>query len=84
MADSIDKVHSREESVTMKVIVTGGAGFIGSHIVDLLIARGDRVVIIDNLSSGKKEHIHPEAKWIEMDLNSYRLFNQMGRGNSYP
>jgi UDP-glucose 4-epimerase len=73
MADSIDKVHSREESVTMKVIVTGGAGFIGSHIVDLLIARGDRVVIIDNLSSGKKEHIHPEAKWIEMDLTNPEL-----------
>ena len=38
----------------MKILITGGAGFIGSHIVDALIARGDRVAVIDNLSTGKK------------------------------
>lgn len=41
----------------MNCIVTGGAGFIGSHVVDALIARGDRVTVIDNLSSGKRSNL---------------------------
>jgi UDP-glucose 4-epimerase len=41
----------------MKALVTGGAGFIGSHLVDALLARGDRVVILDDLSSGKRENL---------------------------
>ncbi|MBA4602994.1 NAD-dependent epimerase/dehydratase family protein [Thermoactinomyces mirandus] len=52
----------------MKIIVTGGAGFIGSHIVDLLAERGDQVVVIDNLSSGKKEQVHPDARLVQMDI----------------
>lgn len=44
-----------------KVIVTGGAGFIGSHIVDLLVSDGYEVHIIDNMSAGKKENINPNA-----------------------
>jgi len=44
-----------------KIIVTGGAGFIGSHIVDRLIAEGYEVHIIDNLSSGKREHVNEKA-----------------------
>ena len=44
-----------------KVLVTGGVGFIGSHIVDLLIVQGYKVVIIDDLSSGKKEDIIPSS-----------------------
>ena len=43
----------------MKILVTGGAGFIGSQIVNLLIKRNDTVVIIDNLSTGKKERVNP-------------------------
>ncbi|MFA5415544.1 MAG: NAD-dependent epimerase/dehydratase family protein, partial [Methanoregula sp.] len=43
----------------MKYIVTGGAGFIGSHIVEALANRGDEVVILDNLFSGKKKNIEP-------------------------
>ena len=39
----------------MKILITGGAGFIGSHIVDLLISKNHQVAIIDNLSTGKKE-----------------------------
>jgi UDP-glucose 4-epimerase len=42
-------------------MVTGGAGFIGSHIVDSLIAEGHRVAVVDNLRTGRKENIHPEA-----------------------
>lgn len=57
----------------MKVLVTGGAGFIGSHIVDLLIQRGDEVIIIDNLSTGKEEQIHPQARFYCIDLNDPRL-----------
>ena len=41
----------------MNCVVTGGAGFIGSNLVDALVARGDRVAVIDNLSSGKLENL---------------------------
>ena len=51
-----------------KVIVTGGAGFIGSHLVDELIKQGVEVTILDNLSTGKKENINPKAEFIECDI----------------
>mgnify|MGYP001590781276 CR=1 FL=1 len=51
-----------------KIIVTGGAGFIGSNIVDALIQKGHEVLIIDNLSTGKKENINPKAKFFQVDL----------------
>ena len=41
----------------MRSIVTGGAGFIGSHLIDRLVARGDEVLVLDNLSSGKAEFL---------------------------
>ena len=52
----------------MKYTVTGGAGFIGSNLVDELISRGHEVVVIDNLSSGKKENINPKATFVEADI----------------
>ncbi len=52
----------------MKILVTGGAGFIGSHIADSLIKEGHKVVILDNLYSGKRENINPEAQFIKMDI----------------
>ncbi|MHA2039528.1 MAG: SDR family oxidoreductase [Promethearchaeota archaeon] len=52
----------------MKVLVTGGAGFIGSNIVDRLIDEGYEVVVIDNLSSGKKRNIRKEAKFYTVDI----------------
>ena len=53
-----------------KIIVTGGAGFIGSHLVDALIKRGDEVIVIDNLSGGKKENVNPQAKFYQLDLRA--------------
>ena len=41
----------------MRALVTGGAGFIGSHLVDALVARGDEVVVIDDLSTGRRENL---------------------------
>jgi UDP-glucose 4-epimerase len=53
-----------------KAIVTGGAGFIGSHIVDKLIEQGVEVTILDDLSTGKIENINPKAKFIECDIST--------------
>ena len=52
----------------MRAIVTGGAGFIGSHLVDALLARGDEVLVIDNLARGGRERVPPEAELIERDI----------------
>jgi len=52
----------------MKILVTGGAGFIGSHIVDSLLNRGEEVHIVDNLSTGKYENINPGAIFHDMDI----------------
>ena len=51
-----------------KVLVTGGAGFVGSTLVDTLIEQGIDVVILDNLSTGKRENINPKATFIECDI----------------
>lgn len=57
----------------MKVLVTGGCGFIGSHITDKLIERGHDVVVIDNLSTGKLDNLNSKAKLIEMDIRDANL-----------
>ncbi|MCX7770317.1 MAG: GDP-mannose 4,6-dehydratase [Proteobacteria bacterium] len=54
----------------MKILVTGGAGFIGSHVVDGYIKKGYEVVIIDNLSSGKWENINKKAKFYLLDIRN--------------
>ncbi len=54
----------------MNIMVTGGAGFIGSNIADRLVSSGHKVVIVDNLSTGKREYINTKAKFYEMDINS--------------
>lgn len=52
------------------VLVTGGAGFIGSHLVDTLVARGDTVVVADDLSTGSKANVHPKARLEVVDVAS--------------
>lgn len=52
----------------VKILVTGGAGFIGSHIVDKYIEMGHRVVVLDNLSRGSRRNLHPRAKFYRVDL----------------
>ncbi|HEY3069433.1 MAG TPA: NAD-dependent epimerase/dehydratase family protein [Gaiellaceae bacterium] len=52
----------------MRAIVTGGAGFIGSHLVDVLVARGDEVTVVDNLSSGRRERVNDGARLVEADV----------------
>jgi UDP-glucose 4-epimerase len=54
----------------LKVLVTGGAGFIGSHIADRLVADGHELVIVDDLSTGHVEHLHKKARFYQMDLQS--------------
>ncbi len=54
----------------MKIVVTGGAGFIGSHLVDRLVLEGHEVAVIDNLSTGKRKNLNRAAKFYKMDIQS--------------
>lgn len=57
----------------MKIMVTGGAGFIASHVVDALIAAGHDVCIVDNLSTGRRQNINPQARFYQVDIRSADL-----------
>jgi UDP-glucose 4-epimerase len=57
----------------LKILVTGGAGFIGSHVVDSLVAQRHEVVILDNLSTGSLDNVNPRARLIEMDITDPRV-----------
>lgn len=57
----------------MKVLLTGGAGFIGSHVVDGLLENGYQVVVADNLSSGSPRNLNPRARFYELDICDPKL-----------
>ncbi len=57
----------------MKILITGGAGFIGSHIADNFIGQGHKVIILDNLSMGRRENLNPKAKFYLMDIRSQEV-----------
>ena len=64
----------------MKYLVTGGAGFIGSHLVDKLIEDGHSVAILDNLSTGQKENINPRAEFHLADIVNFTDIQALFRG----
>ena len=59
----------------MRITVTGGAGFIGSHLVDRLIEDGHTVQVIDNLYTGNKKFVHSKAQFIELDIRDPKLYS---------
>ena len=64
----------------MKILVTGGAGFIGSHIAEYLVQRGDDVTVLDNLNTGKKENlakINDKINFVNGDIRDYKLLEQL-------
>lgn len=52
----------------MKILVTGGAGFIGSHVVDAFLANGHNVVVVDDLSTGRQQNLNPNARFYQFDI----------------
>ncbi len=56
-----------------KIIVTGGTGFIGSHLVNALVEKHNMVVVIDNLSSGEKRYVNPKAVFYQIDVRSKEI-----------
>lgn len=62
-----------------KILVTGGAGFIGSHLVDAYIKAGHNVIIVDNLDTGKKEFLNPKAKFYKIDITDFKKLESVFR-----
>ncbi len=63
-----------------KILITGGAGFIGSHLVDYLSNKGNEIVVFDNLSTGKKSNLKGETKFIEGDIRDIKALAQALQG----
>ena len=61
----------------MKVLVTGGAGFIGSHVADAYVAEGYEVVVVDNLSTGRKENLNPAASLYQVDIRDEKALAEV-------
>lgn len=61
----------------MKIVVTGGAGFIASHVADAYVKAGHRVVVIDNLSNGSRKNVDPKAKFYKADITDLALMERI-------
>lgn len=57
----------------MKIMITGGAGFIGSHVTDMLIEAGHQVIVVDDLSTGRRSNLNPHAAFYEVDIRSSEM-----------
>lgn len=66
--------------MSTKILVTGGAGFIGSHLVDRLIKEGNKVIVIDDLSTGKKENLNPEADFYQVSICDFEKIKPFFQG----
>jgi len=66
-----------------KILVSGGAGFIGSHLTDKLIEKGHNVVVIDNLSTGKKENLNPQADFYNLDICDFDKIKPLFKDINY-
>ena len=67
----------------MRCLITGGAGFIGSNLVDALIERGDEVIVIDNLSAGKRENVNSRAQFHQLDIRDLEKIKPLFKGVDY-
>jgi len=72
-----------QEKRRAKCLVTGGAGFIGSNLVDELVARGNEVIVIDDLSAGKLENMHPAARFFKADIRDLEQITPLFAGVDY-
>lgn len=75
--------NKKPEKTKNRCLVTGGAGFIGSNLVDELIAQGHEVAIIDNLSTGKREYINSAAEFYELDIRNLEKIKPLFKDADY-
>lgn len=74
-------MENMEKLASQKILVTGGAGFIGHHLVNELIRQNNSVVVVDNLSSGRKENVNPKAKFYKEDVRSKKISDILEKEN---
>lgn len=61
----------------MRILVTGGAGFIGSHLTDAYLAAGHEVLVVDNLSTGRKANLNPQASFVRLDIRDHHPLEEV-------
>src|SRR4051812_26127172 len=74
------RTRRRTRRMMRKVLITGGAGFIGSHVADEFLGNGWDVTIVDDLSSGKRENLPAKATFHEIGVNSQEFSKLAGTG----